>query len=91
MLSLMSYFTRHLHSVDESYLEHARHALGFSAGLLVGGVVCLVHALLPFLFERTGSDIIRRLHGRMVENRHLLKTGGGRALGSLPESTAVKG
>lgn len=87
----MSYFTRHLHSVDESYLEHARHALGFSAGLLLAGVVCLVHALVPFLFERTGSDIIRRLHDRMVENRHQLKSRAGRRTRTLPESAPVEG
>lgn len=68
----MSYLKRHLLSVDESYVQHGRHALGFAAHMFVGSLACLLHALLPFLFERTGSDIIRRLHDRMVVNRHRL-------------------
>jgi len=85
---LMSYFTRHLDGVDERYLTHARHALGFSAYLFLGGVVCLVHAVLPFLFERSGSDIIRRLNDRMVVNRHRLTPATPSAMGTEPEPTA---
>ena len=61
--------TRHLDSVNETYLEHMGHAMGFAAAMAFGAIVCFVHALLPFLFERTGSDCIRRLHERMVVNR----------------------
>ena len=68
----MSLLTRHLDSVGETYLQHMRHALGFAVTLLWAGVACLVHALVPFAFERTGSDCIRRLHDRMVVNRHRL-------------------
>jgi len=32
-------------------------------------MVCLVHALLPFLFVKTGSRIIMELNERMVANR----------------------
>ena len=68
----MNLFTRHLDTVGESYLQHARHAFGFSAAMFFGSLACLVHALLPFLFEKTGSDCIRRLHDRMVVNRRSL-------------------
>lgn len=71
-LIAMSHFTRHLRSVDESYVQHGRHALGFAVHMFVGSLACLVHALCPFLLERTGSDIIRRLHDRMVVNRQRL-------------------
>lgn len=86
----MSYFTRHLDGVDESYLQHARHALGFSLYLFLGGVVCLVHALLPFLFERTGSDIIRGLHDRMVVNRHRLTPNTRSAMAPASEASAAR-
>ena len=65
----MKYFSRHLDSVGESYFQHARHAFGFAAGMFLGSLACLAHAVFPFLFERTGSDVIRRLHDRMVVNR----------------------
>lgn len=64
-----NFLTRHLESVDETYLEHFGHALRFAVTLALAAVVCFVHALLPFLFERTGSQLIGRLHDRMVLNR----------------------
>ena len=68
----MNYFNEHLESVGESYFEHARHAASFAAAMFVGSLACLGHAIFPFLFVRTGSDVIRRLHERMVVNRHQL-------------------
>lgn len=68
----MNKLTRHLKSVDESYVQHGRHALGFAVHMFVGSLACLLHALCPFLFQRTGSDIIRGLHDRMVVNRRRL-------------------
>jgi hypothetical protein len=34
--------------------------------MVAGGLACLVHAVLPFLFERTGSNCVAELHQRMV-------------------------
>lgn len=68
----MKFFNRHLHSVGESYFQHGRHAAGFAAHMFVGSLACLAHAIFPFLFERAGSDAIRRLHTRMVVNRDQL-------------------
>ena len=62
-------FTDHPASVDETYFEHLVAAGGFGVRMLVGGLACLVHAVLPFAFERTGSRIISVLHDRMVANR----------------------
>jgi hypothetical protein len=62
-------FTRHPASVGESYGEHFQAATGFGVRMLLGGTACLVHAVFPFLFVKTGSGIIRALHDRMVVNR----------------------
>lgn len=62
-------FTEHPASVGESYGEHLVAASGFSARMFLGGIACLLHALLPFLFVKTGSRIISELHDRMVANR----------------------
>lgn len=85
----MSYFTRHLDRVDETYLQHLRHALGFAAGMFVGSLYCLAHALFPFLFERAGSDVIRRLHDRMVVNRHTLTPKRDALLDATPDSAVA--
>jgi len=66
-------FREHPASVGESYGEHFGHALSFSIAMFVGSLACLVHAFLPFMFEKTGSGIIGRLYDRMVVNRHRLK------------------
>jgi len=62
-------FTRHPASVGESYGEHFQAATGFGLRMLAGAIACLVHAVFPFLFVKTGSGIIRELHDRMVVNR----------------------
>lgn len=64
--------TRHLDSVNETYFEHLGHALGFAVRMIGAGLACLVHGLLPFCFQKTGSNCIERLHDRMVVNRHKL-------------------
>ena len=65
----MSFLTDHLDEVGESYWEHMFKAARFAVAMLLGGVACLVHSLLPFLFVRTGSARVRHLHEVMVENR----------------------
>ncbi len=62
-------FTYHPASVGENYLQHLKTALGFSVDLLLAALVCLVHALMPFLFVKTGSMKIDALYQRMVTHR----------------------
>jgi hypothetical protein len=58
--------TNHLEDVGETYGEHFVHAGGYGVTMILAGLACLIHAAAPFLFERTGSDAIRALHGRMA-------------------------
>ncbi|MGP8034561.1 MAG: DUF6356 family protein [Steroidobacteraceae bacterium] len=62
-------FTEHPASVGETYSEHMGRAACFGLRMIGAGVACLVHALLPFLFVRTGSAAIAELNDRMVVNR----------------------
>ncbi len=62
-------FTEHPASVDETYFEHLLTASSFSIRMFVASVACLVHALLPFMFVKTGSVAIETLYERMVANR----------------------
>jgi hypothetical protein len=64
-----SLFTEHPASVDETYLEHFGSALYFGTKMIVAGVACVVHGLLPAVFVTRGSDTIRTLHERMVLKR----------------------
>jgi hypothetical protein len=69
MKDLIAPFTAHPRSVGESYWEHMCVSLSFAGTMLLAAAAALVHALLPFLFVRTGSGIIDRLHQRMVAQR----------------------
>ena len=62
-------FTDHPASVDESYGQHLGQALGFGLRMIWGGVLCLVHAFIPGLCQKSGSTLICELHERMVTNR----------------------
>jgi len=64
-----SLFIEHPASVDETYLQHFTSALGFGARMIVAGVACMVHGVLPAVFVTRGSDAIRTLHDRMVVKR----------------------
>jgi hypothetical protein len=59
------WFLEHPQSVGETFFEHQRTALIFSATLLGAGIRCLVHALIPCLFERSASRAIAQLYERM--------------------------
>lgn len=63
------WFLAHPRSVNESYLEHQACALKFSGSLLKASAICFVHALVPALFERTGSTMVKQLHQEMVTHR----------------------
>ena len=63
-------FTDHPASVGETYFEHMAQASWFAGTMLVGAAACLVHAVLPFACQKSGSRRIGLLHERMVTNRH---------------------
>ena len=62
-------FTEHPNSVNETYLEHMHMSGSFAVSLFAAAFCAAVHAILPFMFEKTASGIIDKLHGRMVTNR----------------------
>ncbi len=66
---LTALFRDHPASVGETYWEHLLHAAGFGARMIAGGIACILHGVLPFLFVKTGSRQIQTLHGRMITNR----------------------
>ncbi|MCF8466809.1 MAG: DUF6356 family protein [Sneathiella sp.] len=68
-MTFVNLFTDHPASVNESYVEHMEMSATFSFWLLAAGFCAAVHAIFPFLFVKTGSAIITKLHDRMVSNR----------------------
>ena len=57
-------FLDHPRSVDETYLQHAAFAGAFSLRLFAAGFCALVHAILPFAFEKTASRMIAGMYAQ---------------------------
>ena len=59
-------FTQHPKDLGESYAAHFLNASAFGLRMLAGGTAVLIHAIFPFLFVRTGSRTMDKLHRRMT-------------------------
>lgn len=59
-------FQAHPASVDETYGQHLRFALGFSLRLFAASMAALVHAILPCCFEKTASRMIKDMNARLT-------------------------
>jgi len=59
-------FTDHPKELGESYSAHFLNASAFGLRMLAGGSAVLIHAIFPFLFVRTGSRTMDKLHRRMT-------------------------
>ena len=59
----------HPRTVGETYVEHAGIAGRFGATMVAGGIKCLVHAVLPSVFERSASDCVAKLNGELTRRR----------------------
>jgi Family of unknown function (DUF6356) len=64
-MNIQRLFTEHPESVGESYGEHLVRATVFGGRMVIAGIACMLHALLPFIFVRTGSVAIEELHAQI--------------------------
>ncbi len=62
--TMKSLFVAHPQSVDESYVEHMAFAGRFSGKLFLAAGAALVHAVLPFLCEKTASRLIAEMYAK---------------------------
>ena len=60
-------FTEHPHRVGETYFQHLRFALIFGMQMIMGGLACLIHAIFPFLFQKTGSNFLLKMASKLIE------------------------
>ena len=56
----------HPEALNETYFQHLRHAMGYARRLLAASFCAFIHALLPFLFEKTASNTIKTMYGEMT-------------------------
>ena len=65
-------FRDHPATVDETYGQHFMAGARFGFRMIWGGIVCLVHAVIPGMYCTKASETITELHDRMVTNRRRL-------------------
>ena len=70
-MSLKAIFTSHPADVGETYGKHFITAMSYSLPLFRAAFATAVHAVLPFCFERTGSDCIVGLHERLLATQRM--------------------
>ncbi len=58
---------RHLKEVNMSYVRHLLHAMSISMLLFIAGFCCLVHSVLPPVFETVASDIIKHINDNILK------------------------
>jgi hypothetical protein len=71
----MTLFTKHPNAVGETYFEHVFSALSFAVMMFLASVICAIHSVLPFLFEKTAGNIIEGLYQKMKINRDNVRAG----------------
>jgi hypothetical protein len=54
-------FTAHPHDIGETYFQHLFYALKFGSKMVIAGLACLTHAVFPFLFVKTGSNMLLKM------------------------------
>ena len=66
-MSTSNPFTDHPAAVGETYLEHFGVAGRYAGRLFAAGFCAAVHAVFPFLFEKTASNAIKAMYGNMTK------------------------
>jgi Family of unknown function (DUF6356) len=78
MRSLFERCRDHLDAVGEDYGAHRRFASFVGWSMVVAGVACILHGLVPAVFTDTASRTIRRLHA-VIEHREAHHEAAGRS------------
>jgi hypothetical protein len=68
-MNIFRWFAAHPASVGESYGEHLATATSFGGRMVLAGIACMLHGLLPFLFVRTGSRTVSELNAQLIARR----------------------
>ncbi len=66
---LYNIFFKHPNDVGETYTRHFATALEFGCTMIAAGIACVVHAIVPSVFEHTASNTVTALHARMMLRR----------------------
>jgi hypothetical protein len=52
---------KHIKDNNTTYINHMKHAFTLSLKAGSASVILFIHAFIPFLFEKTGSNILKNI------------------------------
>jgi hypothetical protein len=79
-------FLNHPRSVGENYFEHMAVAFGFGFKMLGGAIACIIHGIVPGLFQCSGSRTIMTLHEELQAKRGTKSHPSANSIASKPET-----
>ena len=59
----------HLNSVNENYFEHMVIAFNVGLKMLLGGLMAIIHGIIPGVFQTDASNKIKELYEFINKNR----------------------
>lgn len=60
----------HLKETNETYFEHFQKAQKYGWRMVIAGLACIVHSIIPDFFITTGSDMVKALDQEMTERKN---------------------
>jgi hypothetical protein len=87
-MTMIRLMTEHPSAVGESYLEHLAFATRFGASMIVGGLACCLHGVLPFLCMSSGNRTVLALHGRISSRGRGVPNSTSQPSAAVPPATA---
>ena len=60
-------FTEHPKSLGETYFQHMKFACWLGWSMLMASVAFIIHAIFPFLLQKTGSNILFKVTHRFID------------------------
>jgi hypothetical protein len=70
-----SKITRHLEKANQGYFEHLADSWGYAMESGVATICFLIHGILPFTFEHTGSKYLNSVHKKVNDKLNSLDNG----------------
>tara|TARA_R100000458_G_C8149301_1_gene157544 strand:+ start:313 stop:543 length:231 start_codon:yes stop_codon:yes gene_type:complete len=67
--TILSIFTKHPHSIGETYFQHMRKAMIVAFKIQIIVFIILIHSIFPFLFEHTGGDEIEKINKELQHRK----------------------
>tara|TARA_B100001059_G_scaffold236805_2_gene290648 strand:- start:6814 stop:7080 length:267 start_codon:yes stop_codon:yes gene_type:complete len=61
-------FNKHPSDVGMNYFSHMLLSLKFSIMLFIASIKAFLHALFPFMFETSTSDVVAKINKRLNSN-----------------------